>query len=167
MTDDLRRRFGALGVVSPQAHSQFGSAEVKIIRAFREPALPLGTTVSQAQMAAIGPGVTGSPFAAPRKAGFETVLPSGVNRLIPFPVGGSGIVMGKAAMVARQGPVLPADAADGVRILDVTLAQEPGIPVEFTATVPGGIRKPYCSRCFVLAGQGRLIDPPIARLKEN
>jgi hypothetical protein len=73
----------------------------------------------------------------------------------------------RVVMVVRPGPVLPADAADGERILDEVLSQEPGVPAVFTLTVPGRIRKPYCCRCFVLAGPGRLIDPPVTRLKET
>jgi hypothetical protein len=277
------------------------STDVKVIRADQEPTIPLGSTVSADAMATIGHEVTGAPAAIPGRTGFEAVLPPGVHRLVPFSDGGSGMIIGKAVMVAvtnpvrhlsysafadyatlswewpensgtaevhwqldgaegvtlvdigryrtgggfkvplgngpchvevravisaagrsytsppvsveiphvvgpairydvstgvsvgpfggrtkrvvfvaeqpcsgvrvvmvaRSGPVLPADAADGERILDEVLSQEPGIPAVFTLTVPGRIRKPYCCRCFVLAGPGRLIDPPVTRLKET
>jgi hypothetical protein len=275
--------------------------DVKVIRADRDPALPLGSAVSPDAMAAIGQEVTGAPAAIPGRTGFEASLPPGLHQLIPFSVGGTGMIIGKAAMVAvtdpvrhlsytafadyatlswewpvssgvaevhwhlddeedvktvdiaryrteggfkvplgngpchvevravisaagrsftsppasvqiphivgatirydvytglsigplggrtkqvvftaeqrcsgirvvmvtRQGTVLPNDASDGERILDEVLSLEPGAHAEFTATVPGWIRKPRCHRCFVLAGPGRLIDPPVARLKET
>jgi hypothetical protein len=275
--------------------------DVKVIRANQEPAVPLGSTVSQGAMAAMGQEVTGTPAVIPGRTGFEVSLPPGFHRLIPFSVGGTGMIIGKAAMVAvtdpvrhlsytafadyatlswewpensgvaevhwqldgqeavelvnvgryrtgggfkvplgngpchvevravisaegrpytsppasvdiphvvgpairynvysglsvgpfggrakrvvfvaeqpcsgvrvvmvtRQGPVLPVDASDGERILDEVLLLEPGVLAEFTPNVPAWIRKPRCHRCFVLAGAGRLIDPPITSLKEN
>jgi len=277
-------------------------ADVKIIRADTEPAIPLGSTVTPSTMATIGHELTGTPAAIPGRTGFEASLPPGLHRLIPFSTGGSGMIIGKAVMVAvtdpvrhlsytafadyatlswewpensgiaevhwqldgdedvklvnighyrsgggfkvplgnglchvevravisaagksytsppasvdiphvvgptihydvstirlsfgprggrakmvtftaerpcsdvrvvmiaRQGPVLPADASDGELILDEVLSQAPGVPTVFTPTVPGWIRKPYCYRCFVLAGHGRLIDPPVNRLKDT
>jgi len=278
-----------------------GWTDVKVIRAAQEPAMPLGSTVSADAMAAIGHEVTGPSAAIPGRTGFEATLPPGVHRLVPFSGGGSGMIIGKAVMVAvtdpvrhlsysafadyatlswewpensgvaevhwqldgeenvtlvdigryrtgggfrvplgngpcqvevravisaagrsytsppaaveiphvvgptirynvstglsvgpfggrtkrvefvaeqpcsgvrvvmvaRPGPVLPADASDGERILDEVLPPEPGVPAVFTPTVPGWIRKPYCCRCFVLAGRSRLVDPPVSRLKET
>jgi hypothetical protein len=40
-------------------------------------------------------------------------------------------------------------------------------PLELRATIPGSIRKPFWVRCFVVAGKARLVDPPIAHLKET
>jgi hypothetical protein len=278
------------------------SADVKVIRADREPAIPLGSIVTPAAMAAIGQEVTGPPAAVPGRTGFEASLSPGVHRLVPFTEGGTGMVIGKAVgvavtdpvrhlsytafadyatlswewpdnsgvtevhwrldgeedvtlvdigryrkdggfkvplgngpchvevravisaagksytsppssveipdvvgplipydvstigvsvgpfggrakrvvftaerpcsgtrvvMVTRAGPVLPADASDGERILDEVLSLQPGVSAEFAPVVPGWIKKPRCSRCFVLSGPGRLIDPPVARLKET
>jgi hypothetical protein len=69
-------------------------------------------------------------------------------------------------MVASQGPVMPMKASDGMPILDAALPASDA-PVEFKATVPGSIKKPFWVRCFVGAGQARLIDPPITSLKET
>lgn len=278
------------------------NSDMKIMRAEREPTLPFGTTVSVEDMEAVGPEVTGTPIPGGRETGFETELPPGVHRLVPFSVGGAGIVVGKVAtvavtdpvrhltvtpfadyatvswewptnaqaaevhwrldgdedvrhidqgqyrsaggvkvplgkgpchvevravitvagksftsppvsaeishivetpiryrvsnigpsvgplggrkkkvvftadqpcsgvrvvMVARQGPVMPVSASDGVPILDITLPPRSGVPEEFRATVPGSIRKPFWIRCFVVAGQARLIDPPVTSLKET
>jgi hypothetical protein len=277
------------------------AADVKIVRAEREPTIPFGRTVSFDEMTAVGRELTGTPITAPGKAGFETPLPPGVHRLVPFSVGGTGIVMGRAAtvavtdpvrhlsvtafadyatlswewpensqiaevhwrldgeedvrqvdagqylsgggvrvplgrgpchvevravitvagksfasppvsaeiahvvetpiryqvsstgpslgplggrkkkvvftadepcsgvqvvMVARQGPVLPVRPSDGVAIFDTVLTLRPGVAEELRATVPGFIKKPFWVRCFIVAGQARLVDPPVTSLKE-
>jgi hypothetical protein len=72
----------------------------------------------------------------------------------------------RVVMVACQGPVMPIRASDGVPILDAVLPPS-GAPAEFRATVPGSVKKPFWVRCFVVAGQARLIDPPITSLKET
>jgi hypothetical protein len=278
------------------------NSDVKIVRAQRELTLPFGKIVSPDQMRAVGPEVTGTVAPAGRESGFEAELPPGGHRLVPFSVGGAGIVVGKVAtvavtdpvrhltvtpfadyatvswqwpanaqiaevswrvdgeedvrhveqgqyrstggfriplgkgpchvevraviavagqkftsppvtaeitstaqapvryavsnigpsigplggrkkkvvftaeqpcsgvrvvMVARQGPVMPISASDGVPILDVQLPPRSGAPEEFKATVPSSIRKPFWVRCFVVAGPARLIDPPISSLKET
>jgi hypothetical protein len=277
------------------------NADVKIVRAEREPTLPIGKSVSVEEMEAIGPEVTGTIAAQGKETGFETELPPGVHRLVPFSIGGTGIVVGKVTtvavtdpvrqltvtpfadyatvswdwppnaqvaevswqvdgeedvrhvdrgqyrstggfriplgkgpchlevravitvagksftsppvsadisyvvetpiryhvsntgpsvgplggrrkkvvftadqpcsgvrvmMVARQGPAMPIKVSDGVPILDAVLPQS-GAPLEFRATVPGSIKKPFWVRCFVVAGQARIVDPPITSLKET
>lgn len=277
-------------------------SEVRIVRAERELTLPFGETVSLDEMEAVGPEVTGTIASGGKETGFETVLPPGVHRLVPFSIGGAGIVVGKMAtvavtdpvrhltvtsfadyatlswewpanaqvaevswrvagdedvarvdqgqyrskggfqirlgsgpchvdvravitvagksftsppvsveitqiaetpirydvsnagpsvgplggrkkkvvftadrsctgvrvvMVARQGPVMPTSASDGFPILDTMLSARSGAREEFKATIPGSVRKPFWVRCFVVAGQARLIDPPIASLKET
>jgi len=278
------------------------NSDVKIVRAEREPTLPFGKIVSFDEMKAVGPQVSGAVAPGGRETGFEAELPPGVHRLVPFSIGGAGIVVGKPAtvavtdpvrhltvtpfadyatvswewpanaqnaevswrvdgeedvrhvdqgqyrstggfqiplgngpchievraviavagksftsppvsaeitstaetpiryvvsnigpslgplggrkkrvafiaeqpcsgvrvvMVARQGPVMPTSAADGVPILDTQLLPRSGTAEEFKAAVPGSIRKPFWVRCFVVAGQARLIDPPITSLKET
>ena len=247
-------------------------------------------------MASIGAEVTGTPIPAGRETGFETELPAGVHRLVPFSIGGTGIVVGKPAtvavtdpvrdlavtpfadyatvswewppsaqvaevswrldgtedvmhvdrgqyrsaggvkiplgrgpcevevravitvgktsftsppvsaeiaqvvetpisyrvsslaptlrgrlkkvvfaadqacagvrvrMVASPGRVMPTGPSDGETVLDTTVTLRPGIPDEHKVTVP---RKTRWVRCFVVAGQARLIDPPITSLKES
>lgn len=276
------------------------NSDVKIVRAIRELTPPFGKTVSLEEMAAVGPELTGAVTSAGKETGFEAELPPGVHRLVPFSVGGAGIVVGKPAvvavtdpvrhlvvtpfadyatvswewppnaqiaevhwradgeedvrhidmgqyrstggvrvplgkgpchievravitvagksftsppvsadvthvaetqirysvsnagpsvgplggrrkkvtftvdppcpgvrvvMVARQGPVLPMNASDGTVILDTALPERGA--AEFRAAVPGAFKKPFWVRCFVVAGQARLVDPSIASLKES
>ena len=61
---------------------------------------------------------------------------------------------------------MPTSAADGVPILDTALAPS-AAPQEYQATVPGSVKRPFWVRCFVVAGQARLIDPPVSNLKET
>jgi hypothetical protein len=277
------------------------NSDVKIVRAERELTLPFGRTVSVEEMEGVGPALTGTLASGGKETGFETELPPGIHRLVPFSIGGAGIVVGKVAtvavtdpvrhltvtpfadyatvswewpanaqvaevgwsvdgeddvrhvdrgqyrsaggfriplgkgschvevravitvagksfssppmsahiahvaetpiryrvsntgpsvgplggrrkkvvftpdqpcsgvrvvMIASQGPVMPMSASDGVPILDAVIP-ESGAPAEFKATVPSSFRKPFWVRCFVAAGQARLIDPPIASLKES
>ncbi len=275
------------------------NSDVKIVRTDREPRLPFGATVSAEEMASVGTEVTGALIASGRETGFETRLPPGVHRLVPFSVGGTGIVMGRPTTVAVTDPVtqlsvtpfadyatvswewpsstqvaevswrldgeedvvhvdrgqlrsaggvkiplgrgpcevevravitvgktsftsppvsatiaqvmdtairyqvaslmpsvgplrgrskkvvftadracagvrvrmvasprrvLPTSPSDGETVLDTTLTLRPGVPEEKRVTVP---RKTIWVRCFVVAGQARLIDPPITSLKES
>jgi hypothetical protein len=271
------------------------NSDVRIVRTDRDPGLSFGTTVSADDMASIGTEVTGTLISSGRETGFEAELPSGVHRLVPFSIGGTGIVAGKPAtvavtdpvrelcvtpfadyatvawewpssaqvaevswrldgtedvihvdrgqyrsaggvkiplgrgqcevevravitvgkasftsppvtatiaavvdteiryqvstiaptlrgklkkvvftadqgcegvrvrMVASSGRVLPINSSDGLSVLDTTLTLRPGVADERRVTVP---RKTLWVRCFVLAGQARLIDPPITSLKE-
>jgi hypothetical protein len=270
------------------------NSDVRIVRCDREPAISIGTVVSAADMAAVGEEVTGTLLAA-GQTGFETALPPGVHRLVPFSIGGTGIVVGKPVTVAVTDPVrhlsvtafadyatvswewpqsaqvaevswwldatedvahidrgqyrsaggfkvplgrgpceievravitvgkasftsppvsatiaqvvdtairydvvtlapvlrgwlkkvsftsdqacadvrvqfvasaarvMPTSPSDGQVILDTALTLRPGVPDEHKVTIP---RRTIWVRCFVVAGQARLIDPPINRLKE-
>lgn len=275
------------------------NSDVRIVRTDREPALAFGAAVSAEDMAGVGTEVTGTLISAGREVGFETELPPGVHHLVPFSIGGTGIVMGKPTtvavtdpvrhlsatafadyatlawewppsaqvaevswrvdgeedvvqvdrgqyrsaggvkiplgrgpcevevravitvgkvsftsppasarvghvaesairyqvsslipsagllrtrtkkvvftadqacadvrvrMVASPGRVLPTSPADGETVLDTTLTLQPGVPEERRASVP---RKTRWVRCFVIAGQARLVDPPITSLKES
>jgi hypothetical protein len=272
------------------------SSDVRIVRSGREPAFSFGKIVSADDMTSGGTEVTGTLVSAGRETGFETDLPPGVHHLVPFSIGGAGIVVGKPAtvavtdpvrqlavtpfagyatvswewppssqvaevswlldgeedvihvdraqyrsaggvkiplgrgpcevevravitvgkasftsppvsatiaqvvetpisydvfslaptlrgrlkkvaftadqacagvrvrMVASPGRVMPTSPSDGETVLDTTVTLRPGVPDEHKVTVP---RKTVWVRCFVVAGQARLIDPPITRLKES
>jgi hypothetical protein len=81
------------------------NSDVRIMRTDRDPALAQGATVSAEDMARIGAEVTGPLVSAGRETGFEIELPPGVHRLVPFSIGGTGIVVGKPATVAVTDPV--------------------------------------------------------------
>jgi hypothetical protein len=71
-------------------------------------------------------------------------------------------------MVASQGLVMPTSPAHGVKILEATLALDPGVPSrKYPVTIPGGIEKPFWVRCFIVQGRARLVDPPVSHLKET
>ena len=72
----------------------------------------------------------------------------------------------KVRMIASPGVVMPTSAAAGVPLLDEVLSLPPGVPTEHHVTVPRAVKRPYWVRCFVTAGRGRLVDPPISSLKE-
>ena len=80
------------------------NSDVKIVRADREPQLPFGATVSAEEMARVGTEVTGTLISAGRETGFETDAAAGVHRLVPFSVGGTGIVVGKPTHGRRDRP---------------------------------------------------------------
>ena len=70
----------------------------------------------------------------------------------------------RVRMVASASRVMPTRPSEGETVLDTTLELRPGVPEERKVTVP---RKTSWVRCFVVAGQARLIDPPITTLKES
>ncbi|MGH3157376.1 MAG: hypothetical protein ACRDNF_12475, partial [Streptosporangiaceae bacterium] len=70
----------------------------------------------------------------------------------------------RVRMVASPSRVLPTSPSAGEPVLDTILTLRPGVPAEHKVFVP---RKMLWVRCFVIAGQARLIDPPINRLKES
>ena len=70
-------------------------------------------------------------------------------------------------VVASPGRVMPTSATAGVPLLEETLSLPPGVPAEHHVTVPRAVKRPYWVRCFVIGGQGRLIDPPTSSLKET
>jgi hypothetical protein len=81
------------------------NSDVKIMRCDTEPTWPFGKIVAAEQMAGVGAEVTGRVISAGRETGFETELPAGVHRLVPFSIGGTGIVVGRATTIAVTEPV--------------------------------------------------------------
>jgi hypothetical protein len=80
------------------------NSDVKIRRYDTRPPWPFGKIVTAEQMAQSGTEVTGRPISG-RVAGFETELPAGVYHLMPFSIGGTGIVVGRSTAVAVTDPV--------------------------------------------------------------
>lgn len=81
------------------------NSDVRIVRTDREPTMSFGTMVSAQQMAGVGTELAGPLISSGRETGFEVTLPAGVHRLVPFSIGGTGIVMGKPTTVAVTDPV--------------------------------------------------------------
>ncbi|HET9967094.1 MAG TPA: hypothetical protein VFQ68_02590 [Streptosporangiaceae bacterium] len=80
-------------------------SEVRIVRSDTPPALALGTWVSRQQMAEAGQEVTGHVGAVHGEIALDAELPPGVHYLVPFSIGGTGIVAGRPATVAVTDPV--------------------------------------------------------------
>lgn len=78
--------------------------EVRIVRAEREPP-GFGVRVSAEQLASIGEELTGPPIPGKQETGLEVELPAGVHRLVPFSIGGTGIVAGRATTIGAAQPV--------------------------------------------------------------
>ncbi len=70
-------------------------------------------------------------------------------------------------MIVLPGRVMPTNPAAGFALLETTLALSAGARSEHQVTIPRAVKRPYWVRCFVLGGGARLIDPPIASLKET
>jgi hypothetical protein len=69
-------------------------------------------------------------------------------------------------VVALPGRVMPTRPDGGLVLLDTILTLQPGASLEHQVTVPRPVKRPYWVRCFVVGGRARLVDPPIAHLKE-
>ena len=70
-------------------------------------------------------------------------------------------------LVLAAGQVMPARPSQGqVLVRTGPLTLTPGVPHDFIAEIPTGIRKPYWLRLFVTEPAGiAVIDPPIAEIK--
>lgn len=79
-------------------------SDVRIVRAGPPPP-EFGTRVSAEQMARAGEELAGRPVSGSQEAGLEVDLPAGVHRLVPFSIGGTGIVAGRAATTGITEPV--------------------------------------------------------------
>jgi hypothetical protein len=69
----------------------------------------------------------------------------------------------RVRMVASSGRVMPRTPSDGETVLDAALSLRPGTPHAEKVVIPRGTA---WVRCFVVAGPGTLLDPPISKLKE-
>ena len=81
------------------------NSEVRIARSDVPPAWPFGTWVSQEEMTRFGQEVSGRLVSGRGETAIEAELPPGVHHLVPFSIGGTGIVMGRSAVVGVTDPV--------------------------------------------------------------
>jgi hypothetical protein len=80
-------------------------SDVRILRADVPPPWAFGTWVSHEQMTRFGQEVTGRRVTGRGEVAMEAELAPGVHHLVPFSVGGTGIVMGRPAAVGITDPV--------------------------------------------------------------
>jgi len=81
------------------------NSEVRIMRSDGPPAWPAGAWVTPEEMTQFGPEVTGRLVSGSRETGIEAELPPGVHHLVPFSIGGTGIVTGQPTAVGVTDPV--------------------------------------------------------------
>jgi hypothetical protein len=81
------------------------NSDVRIVRSDGPPKWQAGTRVSVEEMARSGQEVTGHRVTGRSEIAIEADLPPGVHHLVPFSIGGTGIVMGSPAAVGVTEPV--------------------------------------------------------------
>jgi hypothetical protein len=81
------------------------NSEVRIMRSDAPPAWPVGTWVSAGEMSRFGQEVTGRRVPGRAEVAIEADVPPGVHHLVPFSIGGTGIVVGRAMSVGVTEPV--------------------------------------------------------------
>jgi hypothetical protein len=81
------------------------NSEVRIMRSDAPPSWQFGTWVGQEEMAQFGQEVSGRRITETAETVIEADLPPGVHHLVPFSIGGTGIVMGRPVTVGVTNPV--------------------------------------------------------------
>jgi hypothetical protein len=81
------------------------NSEVRIMRSNTPPRWEFGTWVSQEEMSQFGQEVTGRRVPGRAEIAIEADVPTGVHHLVPFSIGGTGIVAGAPATVGITDPV--------------------------------------------------------------
>jgi hypothetical protein len=118
---------------------------------------PVSTVVSRVLDVPVSYHVSGLPAVGPFGGRAKKVV-------FTCEQGCSGV---QVRMVASPGRVMPTKATDGVPVLETVLSLAAGVSEEHKITIPKPVKRPFWVRCFVVAGQARLIDPPISCLKET
>jgi hypothetical protein len=161
-------------------------SEVRILRADAPPTWPFGTWVAQEDMTRFGAEVTGRRIAGRgAEMAIETDLPPGVHHLVPFSVGGTGIVVGRAASVGVTEPVRRLEVTPFASYATVSWEWPPGVQlaevsweVDGNADLAvlgqaqyrsqGGARVPLgrgpCTvevRAMIMAGDESFTSPPV------
>ncbi len=81
------------------------NSEVRIMRSDAPPRWEFGTWVSPEEMSQFGQEVTGRRVPGRAEVAIEAEVPTGVHHLVPFSIGGTGIVVGRPATVGITEPV--------------------------------------------------------------
>jgi hypothetical protein len=87
------------------AWTPIDNSEVRILRSDTPPEWHFGTWVTAEEMTRSGHEVTGRRIQGKAEVAIEAELPPGVHHLIPFSIGGTGIVTGRPATVGVTDPV--------------------------------------------------------------
>lgn len=80
-------------------------SEVRLKRNSAAPRWSVGEKVTPEEMTAWGADITGPTDTEPGQAKLESALPPGVHYVVPFSVGGTGIVVGRSLSVGVTAPV--------------------------------------------------------------
>jgi hypothetical protein len=80
-------------------------SEVRIMSSRTAPSWTFGTWVSQQEMSRFGQEIAGRVISGGAEVAIEAELAAGVHHLVPFSIGGTGIVVGCPAAVAVTDPV--------------------------------------------------------------
>jgi hypothetical protein len=80
-------------------------SEVRIHRSDTPPGWPMGARVTAEEMAGFGHQLTGRRIPGPGGVTLEAEVPPGVHHLVPFSIGGTGIVVGGATAIGITDPV--------------------------------------------------------------
>ena len=118
---------------------------------------PVSTVVSRVLDLPVGYQVSGLPAVGPFGGRAKKVVFTAEQ-------GCSGV---QVRMVASPGRVMPMKATDGVPVLEIVLTSRPASPRSTRSPSRRLVKRPFWVRCFVVAGQARLIDPPVNCLKET
>ena len=87
------------------AWTPIDNSEVRILRSDVPPRWQFGTWVSQEEMTQFGQDIAGRRVSGRGEIAIEAELSPGVHHLVPFSIGGTGIVMGRPASVGVTDPV--------------------------------------------------------------
>jgi hypothetical protein len=81
------------------------SSEVQIRRSGTGPPWHFGQRISPPEMARFGEEVTGRQVRGRSEVAMETEVPAGVHHIVPFSIGGTGIVVGRPVAIGITDPV--------------------------------------------------------------
>jgi hypothetical protein len=87
------------------AWTPIDNSEIRIMRSDVPPSWQFGTWVSQEEMTGFGDEVTGRHVPGRAEVAIEAEVSPGVHHLVPFSIGGTGIVVGRCAAVGVTDPV--------------------------------------------------------------
>jgi hypothetical protein len=93
------------GVRVRVAWTPVDNSDVRILRSDSPPPWQFGMWVTQEEMTGFGQEVTGRRVAGHGEIAIEADLPPGAHYLVPFSLGGTGIIMGRPAAVGVTDPV--------------------------------------------------------------